>query len=87
LVSQALTGLLQLQALQRTMGLQAKLSTPALLLSVHHRLSGRAASGQRGTINLGEIAYRCGFASQSLFSVNYKKRFGVPPRKTRPEGA
>ena len=76
-----------MQTLQRAVGLQAKLPTPALLLSVHDRLSGRAASGQRGTINLGEVDYRCGFASQSHFSVNYKKRFGVPPRKTRPEGA
>lgn len=41
-------------------------------------------NGARGTINLGEVAYRCGFASQSHFSVSYKKRFGVPPRRTLP---
>jgi AraC-like DNA-binding protein len=40
------------------------------------------SSGTRGTINLGEVAYRCGFASQSHFSVSYKKRFGIPPRRT-----
>jgi AraC-like DNA-binding protein len=42
------------------------------------------ASGHWGTINLGEVAYRCGFTSQSHFSVSYKKRFGFPPRKTAP---
>lgn len=40
--------------------------------------------GQRSMINLGEVAYRCGFASQSHFSMSYKKRFGIPPRKTLP---
>jgi AraC-like DNA-binding protein len=40
------------------------------------------AGGQKGTINLGEVAFRCGFGSQSHFSVSFKKRFGIPPRKT-----
>lgn len=39
------------------------------------------AAGSK-TTNLGEVAYRCGFASQSHFSVSYKKRFGMSPRRT-----
>ena len=39
-------------------------------------------SRHRGTINLGEVAYCCGFGSQSNFSVSYKKRFGIAPRRT-----
>jgi AraC-like DNA-binding protein len=35
----------------------------------------------RGTINLGEIAYRCGFGSQSNLSNSYKKRFRISPRR------
>ena len=42
------------------------------------------ASGQRGTTNLGKVAYRCGFSSQSHFSVAFKKRFGIPPLRTLP---
>jgi AraC-like DNA-binding protein len=38
--------------------------------------------GKHGRINLGEVAFRCGFASQSHFSVSYKRRFGVSPRHT-----
>lgn len=38
--------------------------------------------GRRGKINLGEVAFRCGFASQSHFSVSYKRRFGLSPRHT-----
>jgi AraC-like DNA-binding protein len=41
-------------------------------------------SGQKGRTNLGEVAFRCGFVSQSYFSVSYKKRFGISPRKTQP---
>ena len=41
-------------------------------------------SRHRGTINLGEVAYRCGFASQSNLSNSYKKRFGISPRRTVP---
>jgi AraC-like DNA-binding protein len=40
------------------------------------------ASSPKGTPNLGEVAFRCGFVSQSHFSASYKKRFGIPPRKT-----
>ena len=39
-------------------------------------------SRRRGTTNLGEVAYRCGFGSQSHFSVSYKKCFGISPRRT-----
>ena len=39
-------------------------------------------SRHRGTTNLGEVAYRCGFGSQSHFCVSYKKRFGISPRRT-----
>jgi AraC-like DNA-binding protein len=39
-------------------------------------------SRHRGTTNFGEVAYRCGFGSQSHFSVSYKKRFGISPRRT-----
>jgi AraC-like DNA-binding protein len=39
-------------------------------------------SRHRGTTNFGEVAYRCGFASQSRFCVSYKKRFGISPRRT-----
>jgi AraC-like DNA-binding protein len=39
-------------------------------------------SRHRGTTNLGEVAYRCGFASQSHFCVSYKKRFGISPSGT-----
>lgn len=39
-------------------------------------------SGRRGKTNLGEVAFRCGFASQSHFSVSYKRRFGLSPRYT-----
>jgi AraC-like DNA-binding protein len=45
------------------------------------------AAGSKGTANLGEVAYRCGFASQSHFSVSYKKRFGISPRQTGPATA
>jgi AraC-like DNA-binding protein len=38
-------------------------------------------SRHRGTINLGEVAYCCGFGSQSNFSFSYKKRFGISPRR------
>jgi AraC-like DNA-binding protein len=41
----------------------------------------------RGTINLGEVAYRCGFGSQSNLSNSYKKRFGISPRKALPAEA
>jgi len=40
------------------------------------------ASSPKGATNLGEVAFRCGFVSQSHFSASYKKRFGIPPRKT-----
>jgi AraC-like DNA-binding protein len=43
-----------------------------LIIGGHHR----------GAINLGEVAYRCGFGSQSHFSVRYKERFGISPRRT-----
>jgi AraC-like DNA-binding protein len=33
-------------------------------------------------INIGEIAYRCGFASQSHFSASYKMRYGVTPTQS-----
>lgn len=33
----------------------------------------------RERINIGEVAYRCGFASQSHFSASYKTRYGVTP--------
>jgi AraC-like DNA-binding protein len=37
-----------------------------------------------GRINMGELAYRCGFASQSHFSASYKTRFGVTPTGSKP---
>ncbi|WP_024507961.1 AraC family transcriptional regulator [Bradyrhizobium sp. ARR65] len=39
-------------------------------------------SRHHGTTNFGEVAYRCGFGSQSHFSVSYKNRFGISPRRT-----
>jgi len=33
-------------------------------------------------INIGEVAYRCGFASQSHFSASYKMRYGVTPTQS-----
>ena len=37
-------------------------------------------SHHRATTNLAEVAYRCGFGSQSNFSNSYKKCFGILPR-------
>lgn len=36
----------------------------------------------RERINIGEVAYRCGFASQSHFSASYKMRYGVTPTQS-----
>ncbi len=33
-------------------------------------------------INIGEVAYRCGFANQSHFSASYKMRYGVTPTQS-----
>lgn len=33
-------------------------------------------------VNLGEVAFECGFSSQSHFSTCYKKMFGLTPRQT-----
>ncbi|WP_041798182.1 helix-turn-helix domain-containing protein [Rhodopseudomonas palustris] len=38
--------------------------------------------GATTTINLGQVAYECGFTSQSYFSTCYRKRFGLTPRQT-----
>ncbi|MGP9812526.1 AraC family transcriptional regulator [Rhodopseudomonas sp. NSM] len=38
--------------------------------------------GRTGNINLGQVAYECGFTSQSYFSTCYRRRFGVTPRQT-----
>jgi AraC-like DNA-binding protein len=36
----------------------------------------------RERINIGEVAYRCGFASQSHFSASYKTRYGLTPTRS-----
>jgi AraC-like DNA-binding protein len=41
-----------------------------------HRRAGRER------INIGEVAYRCGFANQSHFSASYKMRYGVTPTRS-----
>lgn len=38
-------------------------------------------------VNIGEIAYRCGFASQSHFSASYKMRYGLTPTQSKPFAA
>jgi AraC-like DNA-binding protein len=45
------------------------------------------AGGGRGRINIGEIAYRCGFASQSHFSASYKTRYGLTPTQSSSGGS
>ena len=40
------------------------------------------AGGGRERINIGEVAYRCGFANQSHFSASYKMRYGVTPTQS-----
>jgi AraC-like DNA-binding protein len=40
------------------------------------------ACAGRERINIGEVAYRCGFANQSHFSASYKMRFGVTPTQS-----
>jgi AraC-like DNA-binding protein len=41
-----------------------------------------ATGGGRERINIGEVAYRCGFASQSHFSASYKMRYGATPTQS-----
>jgi AraC-like DNA-binding protein len=40
----------------------------------------------RERINIGEVAYRCGFASHSHFSASYKARYGFTPTRSVAEG-
>jgi AraC-like DNA-binding protein len=40
------------------------------------------AGNGRERLNIGEVAYRCGFASQSHFSASYKTRYGVTPTRS-----
>jgi len=34
---------------------------------------------QSGSLNIGEVAYRCGYGSASRFAILFKERFGVSP--------
>lgn len=38
--------------------------------------------GGASHINLGQVAYECGFTSQSYFSTCYRRRFGLTPRQS-----
>ncbi|WP_420133843.1 AraC family transcriptional regulator [Rhodopseudomonas sp.] len=38
--------------------------------------------GGAGHVNLGQVAYECGFTSQSYFSTCYRRRFGLTPRQS-----
>ncbi len=49
---------------------------------LHQAQSLIAVASHRERINLGEVAYRCGFTNQSHFSASYKRFFGVSPRQT-----
>ena len=39
-------------------------------------------NGGTNQVNLGQIAYACGFTSQSYFSTCYRRRFGLTPRQS-----
>lgn len=47
------------------------------------RLLRTPAVGGRSLPQITEIAYRCGFSSQSHFSMRYKEQFGLTPRDAR----
>jgi AraC-like DNA-binding protein len=51
----------------------------ARLQEARRLLSHAAAQGQART-NIGQIAFACGFSSQSHFSVRFRDRYGVSPR-------
>lgn len=36
---------------------------------------------QTSDLAVGEIAYRCGFRTQSYFNVKFRERFGCSPRE------
>ncbi|NEW91043.1 AraC family transcriptional regulator [Rhodopseudomonas sp. BR0M22] len=38
--------------------------------------------GGANHVNLGQVAYECGFTSQSYFSTCYRRRFGLTPRQS-----
>lgn len=38
--------------------------------------------GGASHVNLGQVAYECGFTSQSYFSTCYRRRFGLTPRQS-----
>jgi AraC-like DNA-binding protein len=40
------------------------------------------AGNGRERLNIGEVAYRCGFTNQSHFSASYKTRYGVTPTQS-----
>jgi AraC-like DNA-binding protein len=39
-------------------------------------------NGGRERINIGEVAYRSGFANQSHFSASYRTRYGETPTQS-----
>ncbi|WP_081739596.1 AraC family transcriptional regulator [Methylobacterium sp. 10] len=41
------------------------------------------AVGKSNTLNIGQIAFICGFSTQSYFSVKYRQKFGISPRDDR----
>jgi AraC-like DNA-binding protein len=45
-----------------------------------HRLLVDTARHFRGRINIGQIAFACGFNNQAHFSARYRERFGTAPR-------
>lgn len=49
------------------------------LQHAHHLLSSQLPARH---VNIGEVAFQCGFSNQSYFSACYRKRFGITPRRT-----
>jgi AraC family transcriptional activator of tynA and feaB len=47
-----------------------------------HRLLTNHSNDRSGRLNIGQIAYSCGFVSQAHFSARYKERFDMTPRAT-----
>jgi AraC-like DNA-binding protein len=41
----------------------------------------REGRGDRGRLQIGDIAYRCGFSTPAHFSRAFRERYGVAPRE------
>jgi len=49
----------------------------------NRRLDDARLALEEGTAGVAEVATRFGFGSATTFALEFRKRFGVPPSKTR----